>query len=296
MRTICRKAAALGNGCGSVIDMADRTAGGVSAYFGTQVRKERQKAGLSIRHLARITGIDDAHLGRIERGLRPPTAEIAAKLDEAFPKREGWFSEFYEESRSWVPPAFRIWAEHEDRARQLSVWSPYTIHGLLQTSDYAEALLETARLLPEAMAGRLKNRMDRQQRVLYRDEPPRCVFVVDVLSLCREVGSPAIMARQLRHLLEVAELPNVTMTVLPAIAHPCNESGFIIADGSVYAESAAAGGVYQNQTFDTLAAKFDTLRADCYRRSESLSIIKTLEETWASGVSPLTQVLTVATA
>jgi hypothetical protein len=114
--------------------------------------------------------------------------------------------------------------------------------------------------------------------------------VVDILSLYREVGSPRIMADQLHHLAEVAQLPHVTMTVMPAVAHPCNESGFIIADGAVYAEHAAAGGVYQDEAMDMLSSRFDTLRDESYRVSESLRIIKRLEEIWRLGVSPLTPV------
>lgn len=271
--------------------MPGRTPNSVSAYFGAQVRKERLKAALNISELARLAKMNDAHVGRIEKGLRPPTAEIASKMDEAFPKREGWFTEFYLESRSWVPPTFRVWSEHEDPARQLFVWSPYTIHGLLQTSDYARELLLTANLLPETLTARIKSRMDRQQRIVYRDDPPRIWFVVDLLSLYREVGNARIMAAQLHHLAEVAELPHVTLTVMPAVAHPCNESGFIIADGAVaYAEHAVSGGVYQDQALDTLTTRFDTLRGESYRASESLRIIRRLEEIWRLGVSPLTQV------
>jgi transcriptional regulator with XRE-family HTH domain len=204
---LCRRASTWSKQYGSVYKVTGSVPVSVAAYFGAQLRKERIKAKLSIAELARRMEVSDPHLGRIERGLRQPTAEIAAKLDDMFPRREGAFMELYEASRSWVPAAFRVWSEHEDPARQLFVWSPYTIDGLLQTDRYTRSLLETAALPPEAMTARLKSRMDRQQRILYRDDPPRCVFVVDVLSLYREVGSPAVMAEQLSHLLEVAEFP-----------------------------------------------------------------------------------------
>jgi hypothetical protein len=138
--------------------------------------------------------------------------------------------------------------------------------------------------------------MDRQQRVLFQEDPPRCMFVVDVLSLYREVGSPAVMTEQLRHLIEVAELPHFTMIVMPAIAHPCNEAGFIISDDAVYSESAAVGGVHQDQVFDTLSQRFDTLRGESYRVSESVGILRRLEAVWARGERPLTAVLTAETA
>jgi len=261
----------------------------VAEYFGAQLAKERKKAKLSISALARELEMSDPHLGRIERGLRQPTRKLAIKLDQRFPGREGAFLELYEASRSWVPPAFRVWAEHEDVTMTLFVWSPYTIDGLLQTEDYARALLETAGFLTETVIARLKDRMDRQRRILYRDDPPRCIFVVDLLSLYREVGSPALMAAQLDRLAEVAQLPHVTMVVMPAVAHPCNESGFIIADDAVFAESAAVGGVHQDQSLETLSRRFDVLRGESYRASESLGIIRRLADVWRRGESPLTQ-------
>jgi transcriptional regulator with XRE-family HTH domain len=269
---------------------------GVASYFGSQARKERIRNGLNVAQLARITGIDDGHLGRIEKGQRNPTADIARRLDDAFPKREGYFMELYLASQSWVPAEFRRWSEYEDPSRHLWVWSPYTIDGLLQTERYARALLETAHLPPEAMTSRLKARLDRQQRILYRDDPPHIWFVVDVLSLLREVGSAEIMAEQLRHILEVAALPHVTLTVMPAVAHDSNESGFIIADGAVYAEHAVSGAVYHEQTLESLTAKFASLQGESHRVAESAAIVRTLEEIWGRGASPLTQVLTAATA
>jgi hypothetical protein len=86
------------------------------------------------------------------------------------------------------------------------------------------------------------------------------------------------------------------MTVMPAVAHNANESGFIIADGAAYAESSAGDGVYTGLTVDTLAAKFDNLRGESHRTSESLAIIRRLRETWATGANPLTAAPTAASA
>jgi transcriptional regulator with XRE-family HTH domain len=79
----------------------------VARYFGAQVRKERIAGNMPLVQLARVTGIDPGHLSRIEYGKRNPTPDIARRLDDAFPKREGHFMELYEASRSWVPAAFR---------------------------------------------------------------------------------------------------------------------------------------------------------------------------------------------
>ena len=114
------------------------------SHFGKQLKKERLAHGWSLPELSRRSGIDAGHLSRIENGKRPPTEAIAQACDAVFPERKGWFSEYYEDSRTWAPPGFRSWAEYEDKAARLSVWAPSILHGLLQTEDYAHALLETA--------------------------------------------------------------------------------------------------------------------------------------------------------
>jgi hypothetical protein len=186
-------------------------------------------------------GIAAGHLSRIENGRRPPTESVAAKADAVFPDRRGWFAEYYEESKSWTPPGFRDWPEYENKSARLSVWAPGIIHGLLQTGDYARALLRT---FPEAgdeiIGARLKSRMERQARVFERDDPPRAWFIVDHAALYRLTGSADIMAAQMNRLAEVTRWPNVTLQVHPAIAHPATRSGFLVTDAAAYTEHVSA--------------------------------------------------------
>jgi hypothetical protein len=120
--------------------------------------------------------------------------------------------------------------------------------------------------------------------------------VVDEFGLYREVGSAGAMVEQMRHLTAVAAMPNVTMQVLPAVAHPATASGFVIADDSAWCEHVVSGGVYDADYVSTLARLFDSLRAESYRASESAAMTERLGETWASGVSPLTVLRTGLTA
>jgi hypothetical protein len=107
---------------------------------------------------------------------------------------------------------------------------PSIIHGLLQTEDYAAALLRTSPGASDgAISGRLRARMERRRRVLLRDSPPAAWFIVDELSLYRLVGTPAIMTAQVCQLIAMATMPDITIQVLPAVAHPANASGFVIA-------------------------------------------------------------------
>jgi Domain of unknown function (DUF5753)/Helix-turn-helix len=267
-------------------------------HFGRQVRKERLARGWSIHELSARTGIAAGHLSRIENGKRPPTENIAFACDRVFPERRGWFREYYEESKSWAPPAFRSWAEYEDGSATIRDWSPGIITGLLQTEDYARAILSAARgVAAEVISMRLAGRMERQRRVLMRDDPPAVWFVVDEMALYRRVGSPAIMAEQMRRLAAVAALAHVTLTVMPAVEHPGNESGFVIADNAAYAEHVAAGYVFtEEETVTPLAMRFDTLRAESYRASDSLALIERMTRTWTTGAKAATAVPTAASA
>ena len=125
--------------------MAGNYGGSPVTHFGRQVRKERLARGWSIHELSRRTGVAaGATCAGSRTGNARPPRTLAATCDAAFPERRGWFLEYYEESRTWTPPGFRSWREYEDAAPSLRAWMPGIVHGLLQTEEYARALLETA--------------------------------------------------------------------------------------------------------------------------------------------------------
>lgn len=194
--------------------------GYLERFSGRQLKKERLARRLSLPEPTKLTGIDGGHLSRIENGKRPPTEKIAAACDRTFVERRGWFTEYFHELQAWseVPPWFKPWSEHEMNSASLRAWSPGTVHGLLQTEDYARGMNAVEpRGHPEQVTERVANRMARQQRVLFRDDPPQAWFLVSVTSLR---NMPArIMGGQLRHLLEVAPLPHVTVQVVPECRH-----------------------------------------------------------------------------
>lgn len=267
-------------------------------HFGKQLRKERLAHGWSIHELSVRTGIAAPHLSRIENGIRPPTAKVALACDTAFPERRNYFTELYEEMRTWAPPGFRDWPEHENKTTTIREWSPMVITGMLQTERYARAMLAVhPGVADEVITARLSNRMARQRRVLLRDDPPTASYVIDHMALYRRVGSPEIMAEQMDHLLEIARLPNVTMQVHPAIECPGTQGGFLLVDDAGFAETVVGGYVHTTEeTVTNLTRLFDTLRAECYRASESAAIIRNAGTVWATGASPLTAAATAETA
>lgn len=273
---------------------------GVAGHFGRELRRTRVARGWSIAEVARRTGLNPAHLSRIELGRRPPTEMIAAALDKVFPEKQGWFSNWHSESQSWpeIPATFRSWPDYEDRATTLRVWTPGIVDGLVQTQDYSRALIATEPGVDATTRdNRVGGRMERQQRFWERQPTVMTALVVDVMSLLRQVGSAEVMAAQLHHLLDIAAMPTVTLQVMRAVEHPVNNSGIMIADGAAWCEHSAAGYVFTDpETVRRLALRFDTLRAESYRAGESTALIRRLADIWATGVNPLTATLAAGSA
>jgi transcriptional regulator with XRE-family HTH domain len=274
--------------------MAD-TAVNPLAHFGKQVRKERQARGWSLPEFERRTGIDAGHWSRIERGVRPPTEQVAARCDEAFPERRGWFGEYYRDSRSWAPPGYRSWTEELDKASSLCDWCPSIITGFLQTEDYARALLSVhPDVTDEVVSTRLAGRMSHQRRLFERGMP--MLFLVDQLALYRLVGSPQAMTAQLEHLITAAGSPRVTVQVVPAVAVPSATHGITLTDTAAYSETSVNGNVWTDEETRSAQGRIiDTLRSEAWRASESLALISEASELWTGG-SLLTATATAGSA
>jgi transcriptional regulator with XRE-family HTH domain len=265
-------------------------------YFGLQVRKARLAAGWTLAEFGQRTGYDPAHLVRIENGKRPATKLLAQMCDRVFPERGGWFGEFYEESRTWIatPPWFRDWVDREQRAATLRNWYLGILDGLLQTEDYARVIQGvTPGVTDDEVSARVAARMKRQS-ILIRDDPPAAWFLLDEAALRCCVGSPRVMAAQMAQLAALACLPNVTIQVVPAIAHAGRAGGFALTDSAAYVETAVAGQVFEDPEITaSLLIRFDTLRNEALRASESLAFMERMGEEWeATGARAATQLTT----
>jgi transcriptional regulator with XRE-family HTH domain len=265
-------------------------------YFGRQVRKARLAKRWTIAEFGQRIGYSSGAISRIENGKRPPTELFAQMCDRAFPELAGWFSDFYAESRTWIatPPWFRSWVEHEQRAAVLRIWQLGVLSGLLQSEDYARAILAmNPGVSDDQVTARLAARLERQA-LLTREDPPTVWFLVDEAALRRRVGSPEIMAAQLAHLIGVARLPNVTIQVVPDTEHAGLLGGFAIAERAAYVETAVAGQVFEDsEIIASLLTRFDMLRNEALRKSESLRLIERICEEWkASGARAATQATT----
>lgn len=259
--------------------------GSPATHFGRQIKKERLARGWSLRELAEHTGIDFSHLSRIETGKRPPTEAIADACDAAFPERRGWFREYYEESKDWMPAGFRDWPEYENRARELLIWAPGIVDGIAQTEGYARELLSAyPGVTAEVIEARLRGRMERQKRLL-RDDGPAVVLLVDMVALYRAIGSAQVMAGQCARLAEIAKLDAITVQVVPPVTIPLATALVIVAGDAAYTEHALGGAVFtEAESVTRLRRLIGSVRGEARPVSESLALIRKADKSW-TGVS-----------
>ena len=199
--------------------------------LGRYLRDMRQEAGMSIQNAARLIERGTGTLQRLEKGEagRIRTLDIQAlcqlydtqeklpgllELAAAAASHDGdgmWWHEYGDAIRA----DFELYVSLEASASKLTVFRPDIISGLFQTPGYARTL--DISYDPEASADSLDQRVDvraKRQRIITRKRNPVHVdLVLDEAALRRVVGSPQIMAEQLRHL---ADLPgNVSLAILP---------------------------------------------------------------------------------
>jgi hypothetical protein len=182
---------------------------------------------------------------------------------------------------------FRPWAHIEAEATILRSYEPLLVPGLLQTEEYARAILA---IRPGGKRDDLEDqvaaRMERQS-ILGRADAPQLWCVLDEGVLHRCVGSAKIMHDQLEHLANVAERPQISIQVIPASTgeHAGLLGGFIIADldgGMVYSETSAEGQITDSPAIVThVTFRFDSLRSEALPRAASRDLImKVARERW----------------
>ena len=124
----------------------------------------------------------------------------------------GWWHHFGDVMPSW----FQSYLGLEAAASLIRTYEIQFVPGLLQTADYARAviLLGHAGANAEEIERRIELRRQRQQ-ILSRPEPPQLWVVIDEAVLRRPIGGVAVMKAQIEHLIEASKLPNIRMQVIP---------------------------------------------------------------------------------
>jgi transcriptional regulator with XRE-family HTH domain len=206
--------------------------------LGLLLRSLRASSEMSSQQVADWLGVSRWKVSRLETGQRGASEADIARLCDLFGVDEDQRSRLIElaaegKERTWwsrrLPYADYVGLEAA--ADSISDYGLAVVPGLLQTSDYARALVRAGgpRLTPDVVEQRVETRMDRQ-RLLYSPEPPAFTAVLDESVLHRVVESPAVMLAQLRKLLEMSRLPNVRIRIVPFDAGvvPAGVNKFII--------------------------------------------------------------------
>jgi transcriptional regulator with XRE-family HTH domain len=197
------------------------------------LREVREARKYGLRELSRALEIDPQLLSQWERGQRvPPVEEVARILGYLRVGREMTkrllFLAKHAKDPNWLdsnpsdlPTALTAVMQCERSASLITNWSPLIIPGLLQTPDYARALLSASDIKVEDADARLALRLDRQ-RILSGPEPVRVRAIMAEPAIREVVGDADIMSDQIDHLLLAADRSNISVRIVPADAgyHP----------------------------------------------------------------------------
>jgi transcriptional regulator with XRE-family HTH domain len=210
-----------------------------------ELRRLRSAAQLSRENVEEQTGVNEGTLYRLETArARPQRRTLMALLDlygadEALradllaiargADDQGWLRPYHAD----LAEEYTAYISFEAEARSVRNYESLYIPGLLQTEDYARAVI--AGTLPMAtqtqVDQRVQARMERRQ-LLDRDDPVELWAVFDEAAIRRLVGGREVMHAQVTHLIEAGRKPNVTVQVIPfeAGAHPGMPGSFIHLD------------------------------------------------------------------
>ncbi|MFD5817968.1 helix-turn-helix domain-containing protein [Streptomyces sp. NPDC127038] len=183
---------------------------------GRQVRLWRETAGMRVVELGRAIGYGEDLVRKVERGARIPRADFLDRADDVL-NAGGHLRAFKDDmEKARYPKKVRELKMLEERAVELLLYSNHNIHGLLQTPEYARALLGTWRpaYSPDELERMVAARVARRS-VFERSPAPELSFVQEEVTLRRPVGGTMVLRRQLEHMLEVARLPFVELQVMP---------------------------------------------------------------------------------
>jgi transcriptional regulator with XRE-family HTH domain len=216
----------------------DARAGGaptvLRVVLGKRLQDLREKAGLSYERAGRTLDVTHATIRRMEKaevGLRLPYVEkllrtygvtdpeevegFLALAREA--NKPGWWHRF----RDVLPAWFNTFVSLEGEANLIRAYEPHYVPGLLQTEDYARAVMSAG--MPHAPDSETERnvalRMERQA-LLTRPDPPMLWVVMDETVLRRPIGGPEVMRDQITRLIEATAMPNIRLQIMPFDAGP----------------------------------------------------------------------------
>ncbi|MGP4012452.1 helix-turn-helix domain-containing protein [Streptomyces sp. 4N124] len=252
-------------------------------YYGFELRRHREVAGLTQRQLGDILNYTGSMVGQIETARKLPTPEFSQRADAALETGGLLYRLVDLVLRSQLPAWFRQVAELEARATEICSFHTHLVHGLLQTRAYARAVLgvldETN--LDDRTAVRLA-----RQRIFEKEEPPVFWMIVSEAALYQNIGGREVMSEQLAQLLAFESNPRINVQVLPfsAGAHSGLQGSFDLfrfpSDPSiVYTEGYGSGHPTANpDTVKDCSLRYDHLQAAALSLGDSAGLMRRLME------------------
>jgi transcriptional regulator with XRE-family HTH domain len=239
-------------------------------------------------HRTKINRIENARLGISLGELRDLLAfygvDDPAQVEELVSLARRGREPNWVRRASIARPSYPDFIDYEETADYIRTFESSLITGLLQTPDYARAVIQAApsTLGSEAVEALVTARIERQE-VLNRAEPPRLCVIEGEAALRLLVGGPEVMRKQLDHLEEMAQHPNVELQVIPhsAGAHAGLFGAFVLftfpnpAFSDVVCVEHRTGTLYMETPEETAEYTliFDSLRSIALSPRDSLDLI-----------------------
>lgn len=256
----------------------------VRDLLGADIRRHRERMGLSLARLAKILNYSKSQLSRIETAELLPSEDLVPRLDVFFDTGDHFQRLYAVARREKFPGRYQRAAELDATAMIIEEYACQTVPGLLQNREVARYSLRTGYPhAPQAEIDAMADlRLARQAR-LWGDTPPRCSFILDEAVLRRPVGGPATMAVQLGDILNAAaDSSRITVQVLPFSTGEHGEMGgsltlYTLPDGPTIAwlEGSRSGTIVDDPK--AVAARresYDLLRAQALSPRDSEAVIR----------------------
>ncbi|MFE0135019.1 helix-turn-helix domain-containing protein [Streptomyces sp. NPDC059037] len=190
---------------------------GTVIAVGRQIRLWREAAGLGAAEFGRAVGYGENLVYKIERGKRIPRPEFLDKADKVLGAGGKIAAMKKDVAEAQYPKKVRDLAKLEAQAVELGAYSNHTIHALLQTREYTQAIFGMRRpLYSEEIIEREVGAQMARQEVIDRTKPePVFSFVQEEVTLRRPIGGKTVHRGQLERLLDIGQLRNVEIQVMP---------------------------------------------------------------------------------
>ncbi|WP_432096978.1 helix-turn-helix domain-containing protein [Streptomyces sp. bgisy100] len=263
--------------------------------LGQELRRLRELKGMTAEEVADRLLVSQSKISRLENGRRSISQRDVRDLCGVYEvedhrivdslmqmakdsRQQGWWHAFGD-----IP--YSVYIGLETDAASLRVYEPQVMPGLLQTRAYAEAVITGA--LPEAsqtdIEKRVQVRVRRQERITSEENPLRLWAVLDESTVRRMVGGRQIMRDQLDHLIELSQLPHVTVQIMPYTmgAHPGVTGQYTIlefpdaADSSVVYLEGVTSDLYLEKANDvqSYSVMYEHLRAQALNVEQTRQFI-----------------------